>query len=159
MTERRLMQAIEDQIPQLQRYARFLEAAPDRADDLLQDCLERGVSCMDRFETGTDMRAWLFTIMHNLFIDRARRRQRRGPHVPVEDWLVEIGQPPDQIDRLRLKDLDRALAGLKPRDRRILRLVVIEGKPYRDVARELDIAVGTVKSGLSRARRRLARAA
>ncbi|MCF3630806.1 sigma-70 family RNA polymerase sigma factor [Thalassospiraceae bacterium LMO-SO8] len=159
MTERRIMQAIEDQIPDLYRYARFLEATPDRADDLLQDCLERGVSRLDRFQAGTDLRAWLFAIMHNLFIDRARRRQRRGPHVPVEDWLAETHQPPDQIDRLRLKDLDRALAALKPRDRWILHLVVIEGKRYRDVARELNIAVGTVKSGLSRARRVLARAA
>lgn len=159
MTERRLMQAIEDQIPQLQRYARFLEATPDRADDLLQDCLERGVSRLDRFQAGTDMRAWLFAIMHNLFIDRARRRQRRGSHVPIGDWFTEIHQPPDQIDRLRLKDLDRALTVLKPRDRWILRLVVIEGKRYCEVARELDIALGTVKSGLSRARRVLARAA
>ena len=159
MTERRIMQAIEDQISDLYRYARFLEATPDRADDLLQDCLERGVSRLDRFQSGTDLRAWLFTIMHNLFIDRARRRQRRGFHVPVDDWLVDFHQPPNQIDRLRLKDLDRALAALKPRDRWILHLVVIEGKRYHDVARELNIAVGTVKSGLSRARRVLARAA
>ncbi len=153
------MQAIEDQIPQLQRYARFLEATPDRADDLLQDCLERGVARLDRFQAGTDMRAWLFAVMHNLFIDRARRRQRRGAHVPIGEWLTEIHQPPDQIDRLRLKDLDRALTVLSPRDRWILHLVVIEGKRYHDVARELDIALGTVKSGLSRARRALARAA
>ena len=135
MTERRIMQAIEDQISDLYRYARFLEATPDRADDLLQDCLERGVSRLDHFQSGTDLRAWLFTIMHNLFIDRARRRQRRGFHVPVDDWLVDFHQPPNQIDRLRLKDLDRALAALKPRDRWILHLVVIEGKRSRRRAR------------------------
>ncbi|PIW29781.1 MAG: RNA polymerase subunit sigma-24 [Rhodospirillales bacterium CG15_BIG_FIL_POST_REV_8_21_14_020_66_15] len=153
------MQEIEAQIPHLRRYARSLEPAPDRADDLMQDCLERGMSRIDRFEAGTDIRSWLFAIMHNLFIDSMRRRRRRGHHVPVEEWLEETHQPPDQIDHLRLQDLDRALADLKPRDRWILHLVVFEGKRYQDVARELDIAVGTVKSGLSRARRRLTRAA
>lgn len=146
---------IEHKIPQLKRYAQALTRNRDQAEDLVQDCLEKAVSHTHQFTPGTDMKCWLFAILRNTHIDGQRKIKRRGVHVEFEDWLHEAHQPPAQYAHVRLGEVGRAMARLRPCDRRVIRLVVFEGMKYHDAAHKLDIAVGTVKSRLSRARRAL----
>jgi RNA polymerase sigma-70 factor, ECF subfamily len=147
--------AIEGHIPSLRRYARSLTGSIDRADDLVQDCLERAVARFQQFQPGTDLRAWLFTILHNVHCDQARRRARRGTHVPLEDCDHLLRLPARQGDNLEVRDLRRAFASLSDDHRRILLLAAVEGFSCEECASILGVAVGTVKSRLSRARENL----
>ena len=147
--------AIEAQIPSLRRYARALTGSVDRADDLVQDCLERAIARFDQFQAGTDLRAWLFTILHNVHCDQGRRRSRRGTQVPLEDCEHHLKMPARQTERLELRDFARALRSLSTDHQRILLLAGVEGFSCEETAQILGIAVGTVKSRLSRARENL----
>lgn len=147
--------AIEAHIPALRRYARALTRNPDRAEDLVQDCVERALRRRHQFHPGTNLRTWLFTILHNLNCDALRREQRRGPHVPIEEWSKTAQMPADQPGYVHLRDIDQALDRLAEKDRQILLMVGCNEYSYEEASAELDIAVGTVKSRLSRARARL----
>lgn len=147
--------AIEAQIPALRRYARALMRDPERADDLVQDCLERSVSRFEQFTPGTNLRTWLFTIMHNLYCDEMRRVRRRGPHVPVSEWESSAQTPPTQSSAVEMREFEEAFKRLPERDQQLLMLVAVEGFSYEEVSEVLDVAVGTVKSRLFRARGRL----
>jgi RNA polymerase sigma-70 factor, ECF subfamily len=147
--------AIEAQIPSLRRYARALTGSVDRADDLVQDCLERAIARFDQFQAGTDLRAWLFTILHNVHCDQGRRLSRRGPQVPFEDCEYQLKIPARQTERLELRDFTRAFRSLSTDHQRILLLAGVEGFSCEETAQILGIAVGTVKSRLSRARENL----
>jgi RNA polymerase sigma-70 factor (ECF subfamily) len=147
--------AIEAQIPSLRRYARALTGAVDRADDLVQDCLERAIARFEQFRPGTDLRAWLFTILHNVHCDQGRRRLRRGPEIPLDDCDHQLRIAPRQNQRLELRDFARAFRSLSTDHQRILLLAGVEGFSCEETARILGVAVGTVKSRLSRARENL----
>ncbi|GAB4155937.1 MAG: hypothetical protein Tsb0016_27610 [Sphingomonadales bacterium] len=151
-TETMSLDCLSEEMPHLRRYARSLVRQPDLADDLVQDCLEKAVTHIDKFTVGTDLRCWLFTIMRNSHIDAMRKQQRRGPHVEIEEWYRETWRPPEQEHYLRVQDVVAAMEKLRPCDQEVVRLVVAEGMLYKDVARRLGVAVGTVKSRLSRAR-------
>ena len=143
------------EIPRLRRYARALTGDPTRADDLVQDCLERACTRLALWRHGSNMRAWLFTIMHNLFVNQIRREQHRA-EVSLEQFPAE--QPtsrPAHDASLELRDLDRALQRLSQEQREVLLLVGLEQFSYAEAARVLDIPIGTVMSRLSRARERL----
>lgn len=144
--------AVEGHIPSLRRYARSLTGSVDRADDLVQDCLERAVARFEQFQPGTDLRAWLFTILHNVHCDQARRKSRQGTQVPLEDCDHLLRLPARQGHSLELRDLHRAFLSLSPDHQRILLLAGVEGFSCEETARILGVAVGTVKSRLSRAR-------
>jgi len=152
-----ILDQMEQQIPHLRRYARALTRDPDAADDLVQDALERAISRLDRFREGTDLRSWMFTIMHNLYVDHCRRRQRRGVQVPLEEWTPRAHQAASQPDAVALGDLSDNLERLRASERDVIRLVGLEGMKYEDVARSLGVKVGTVKSRLFRARESLRR--
>ncbi len=142
------------QIPRLRRYARALTGNAVRADDLVQDCLERALSRRDQWRPDSDLRAWLFTIMHNLHIN-AVRRERNGPQFTElldEDNYVAAYAVDGQ---LQLRDLETALLRLAEEQRTVLLLVAIEELSYAQVSAVLDIPVGTVMSRLHRARERL----
>ncbi len=142
------------QIPRLRRYARALTGNAVRADDLVQDCLERALSRRDQWRPDSDLRAWLFTIMHNLHIN-AVRRERNGPQFTElldEDNYVAAYAVDGQ---LQLRDLETALLRLAEEQRTVLLLVAIEELSYAQVSVVLDIPVGTVMSRLHRARERL----
>jgi len=144
------------QIPRLRRYARALAGDAVRADDLVQDCLARALPRLDQWQAGTDMRAWLFTILHNLFVNECRR-QGRQPDIAA---LVESAVPGrcDNADEdVRLCELQSGLQRLPPEQREVVLLVSIEGLSYRQVARVLGIPVGTVMSRLHRGRQALQR--
>jgi RNA polymerase sigma-70 factor, ECF subfamily len=146
--------AIESQIPSLRRYARALSGSADRADDLVQDCLERAVARFEQFEPGTNLRAWLFTILHNIYCSQWRLRRRQGTQVPLKN-CEHLRLPPQQVQSLELRDVYRALLRLSPEHQRILLLAGVEGFSCHEAAQILGVPVGTVKSRLSRARENL----
>jgi RNA polymerase sigma factor (sigma-70 family) len=154
-----MMLLIEPLIPALRRYAHGLMRDRATADDLVQDCLERAISCWHQRRGDNDFRSWIFTILHNLAINRMRQKQRRGPHISLEDadegWLTLA---PRQEDGLRHDDLMRALHGLPEDQRALLLLISVEDLSYAEAANVLKIPIGTVMSRLARARERLRRA-
>lgn len=150
-----MLHQVEPLIPALRRYARALLRDRAGADDLVQDCLERAVSRWPQRRDG-DVRSWLFTILHNLAIDRFRQRKTRGPHIPIEDAQeADVGEPAAQDGRLMYQDVLAKLARLPDDQRAVLLLVAVEDLSYSEAAKVLDIPVGTVMSRLSRARERL----
>lgn len=149
------MERVAAEIPALQRYARVLARDEAGRDDLVQDGLERALRNAERFEEGTNLRSWLFTIMRNAYIDGYRKVQRRGRHMALEDCADALVTPAPQHAALELNRTLPKIAAMSERDRTIFELAVFEEMPYRDVAERLDIAIGTVKSRLSRARRAL----
>ena len=140
-------------VPRLRRYARALAGNRDDADDLVQDTLERAWSRAGLWRSVVDMRAWLFGIMHNLHVDALRRG--RLAVVPIDEDTPEAAVPPAQGERLAVLDLQAALDRLAPEQREVLLLVALEDMAYADIARTLDIPLGTVMSRLSRGRERL----
>jgi RNA polymerase sigma factor (sigma-70 family) len=139
------------QIPRLRRYARALTRGDvTAADDLVQDCLLRAVSKSHLWQEGTDLRAWLFTILHNQYVNQVRRAVREGTAVALSDTKTEpvLARAPDQ----EVRDLERALAQLPDEQRSALLLVGMEGMNYDEAAAVLDVPVGTIRSGLSRGR-------
>ena len=139
-------------IPRLRRYARALVGDRATADDLVQDTLERAWSKLHLYRRGTDLRAWLFTVMHNVHVNRVRALRLTDT---LEDEMPELAQRPAQGDALLVRDLDRAIARLPSEQRAVLLLVTLEEMSYEEVARTLGIPIGTVMSRLSRARDKL----
>lgn len=143
-------------IPRLRRYARALTGERGVADDLVQDTLERAWNKFHLWRRGSDLRAWLFTIMHNVYVNQLRSRTAH-PVVSLEEGDFH---PPEQVsesDRLEIRDLDVALRKLPDEQREVLLLVGLEQLSYEEAARALGIPIGTVMSRLSRARERLRR--
>jgi RNA polymerase sigma factor (sigma-70 family) len=139
-------------IPRLRRYARALVGDRASADDLVQDTLERAWAKLHLYRRGTDLRAWLFTVMHNVHVNRVRATR---PVDPLDEEMPELAQRGTQPDALLVRDLDRAI-GLLPADQRaVLLLVTLEEMSYEEVAKTLGIPIGTVMSRLSRAREKL----
>jgi RNA polymerase sigma-70 factor (ECF subfamily) len=152
-----LSHQIEAEIPRLRRYARALTRDVVAADDLVQDCLLRGLAKMHLWKEGTDLRAWLFTILHNQYVNQVRRAVREGAAVSISDTEPSLTRAPDQSKRLELRDLDRALARLPEEQRTVILLVGLEGMRYEAVAEIIGVPVGTVRSRLSRGREALRR--
>jgi RNA polymerase sigma-70 factor (ECF subfamily) len=147
-----------EHVPRLRRYARALLTNRELADDLVQDTLERALSRSKMFEAGTDLRAWLFTIMHNVFVNQLSRASARAVHVSVDDDAYresDFAAPGDQLRSLEVRDLDYALQRLPAEQREVVLLVGLEEMSYAEVAIALDVPVGTVMSRLSRGRERL----
>ncbi|HWI38965.1 MAG TPA: RNA polymerase sigma factor [Burkholderiales bacterium] len=139
-------------IPRLRRYARALVGDRTTADDLVQDTLERAWAKLHLYRRGTDLRAWLFTVMHNVHVNRIRATRAVDP---LEDDMPELAQAQRGPDTLLVRDLDRAIARLPADQRAVLLLVTLEEMSYDEVARTLGIPIGTVMSRLSRAREKL----
>ena len=142
-------------IPSLRAFAISLSNSPDRADDLVQDTIMRAWKNIDRFEPGTNLNAWLFTILRNLFHSEYRKRRRE-----VEDgdgsYAASLRVAPEQVAKLDFQDMRTALAKLSQDQREALLLVGAEGLPYEEAARICGVAVGTIKSRVNRARIHLA---
>jgi len=143
---------LEDQIPRLRRYARALTRNATRADDLVQGCLVRALAKQHLWQPGTDMRAWLFTILHNQHVNDARSAKREGVSTAFEATRSIPTVAPNALALLQLRDLERAIAGLPEGQRQVILLVGLEGMRYEEVASVLDVPVGTVRSRLSRGR-------
>lgn len=147
---------IEQHIPRLRRYARALTGDRTVADDLVQDTLERALNKLHLWRRGSDLRAWLFTIMHNVYVNQLRSRSGH-PTVPLDDEDFLPAERTNETDRLEIRDLDLALRRLPDEQREVVLLVGLEELSYEETARALGIPIGTVMSRLSRARERLRR--
>lgn len=147
---------IEPHIPSLRRYAWALAREEAAVDDLVQDALERAIARWHLRRRDGDVRAWLFAIMHNLFVSQYRTRRRRPTVVPIGDWdqPVESGAE----GRLSMRDILAALAELPSEQRAVVLLVGVEDFSYEQAARILDVPIGTIMSRLSRGRDKLRRA-
>ncbi|MBL8385791.1 MAG: sigma-70 family RNA polymerase sigma factor [Burkholderiales bacterium] len=143
-------------IPRLRRYARALAGDRPRADDLVQDTLERAIAKWSLWRPGTDLRAWTFTIMHNIFVNQVRRSTRDAmatDPAALAELELDDGQVADTL--VRINGIERALAQLPDEQREVLLLITLEGLSYDETAHTLGIPAGTVMSRLSRARARL----
>jgi len=145
-------QSLIELIPRLRRYARALVGDRATADDLVQDTLERAWSKLHLYRHGTDLRAWLFTVMHNVHVNRVRAAR---PTDPLDDEMPELAQRATQGDSLLVRDLERGIAALPLAQREVLLLVALEDLSYEETARALGIPIGTVMSRLARAREKL----
>lgn len=150
---------LEALIPRLRRYAHALARHPLQPDDLVQDALERAWSRRRQWREGSDLRAWVFAIMHNAFIDQLRRIASRGGDVESTSIIAGLDGPGSPLvvdaDSGTRLDLERALAALPEDQRAVVLLVGLEDLGYRDAAEVLGIPIGTVMSRLSRGRARL----
>ena len=149
-------QSLVGHIPALRRYARSLTGDAWNADDLVQDTLERACERWQLWAAGSDLRAWLFTLMHNLFVDgtrRAVRQQGRRVDLDVEDATQDFALSGDGAEQVL--DLQRCLLRLPADQREVLLLVTLQDLRYEDVASITGVPIGTVMSRLSRARTRL----
>jgi RNA polymerase sigma-70 factor (ECF subfamily) len=146
---------LEAVVPRLRRYARALTGTREAADDLTQDALERAWQKRALWQPGTDLRAWMFTIMHNVFVNGTRKGR---PTVSLEDLAMEDSRPAAGTSvetGIVLGELARSLALLPEEQREVLLLVGLEQFSYAEASEMLGVPIGTVMSRLSRARERL----
>ena len=141
-------------VPQLHTFARSLTRDGVRADDLVQEALMRAIDNIERFKPGTNLKAWLFTIVRNEHYSQLRRRKFEAHGVDTS-LLPEPSVPPDHDGKLELRELNRALASLSPGQRTALILVSASGFSYEEAAAICGCAVGTIKSRVARARETL----
>jgi len=141
-----------EHLPRLRRYARALTGEVTRADDLVQDTVERALIKLDLWQPGSDLRAWLFTLMHNIFLNQIRSR---GPADSVLDESLDTAVSGGQLEALGARDIHAALARLPEPQREVMLLVGLEQFGYEEAAQILGVPVGTVMSRLSRARERM----
>jgi len=146
---------IQATIPNLRAFAMSLTGNIDNADDLVQETLVRAFAHIDSFEPGTNLSAWLFTILRNLFRSEYRKRKRE-----VEDaegsFAATLSTRPEQTGRIEFKELQQALEKLRADQREAVILVGASGFSYEEAAEICGCAVGTIKSRVNRARIRLA---
>jgi len=145
--------ALAAEIPRLRRFARVLTRGSEMADDLVQETLLRAIAARSQFEPGTNLRAWLFTILRHTRAAAARRAARS----PIQhtDTLPDAAVSGGQEERHVMQDVARAFRRLAPIHREALWLVVMEGMDYAEAARIMNIPPGTLRSRLSRAREAL----
>jgi RNA polymerase sigma-70 factor, ECF subfamily len=147
---------IEVQIPGLRRFAcALLRGDRERADDLVQDTLERALSRWHLRRTEGNLRGWLYTILYNRFLSDQHRLKRRGPHDALTEETKLPGIDGGQDSALEHRDLLRAFTALPEEQRSVLLLIGVEDLSYEEAARVLRVPIGTVMSRLSRGRERL----
>ena len=150
-------------IPRLRRYARVLAGDAARADDLVQETLARGWEKRRLWQPGTDLRAWLFTIMHNVFVNQRAGAMREAANVSLDAesdtgfgaWQVPV--PAAQFARVELAEILQQVGRLPAEQRETLLLAAVEEMKYEEIAAMMSVPVGTVMSRLSRAREKLRR--
>lgn len=147
-------------IPRLRRYARVLTGDASRADDLVQEALARAWEKRRLWAAGSDLRAWLFTVMHNVFVNQRAQARHERNHVSLDAdgeagdaWQVPVRDM--QYTRMELVELTQHVGRLPVEQREVLVLAVVEELRYEEIAAVLQIPVGTVMSRLSRAREKL----
>jgi RNA polymerase sigma-70 factor (ECF subfamily) len=149
--------ALREHITHLFRYARMLVRNRPDAEDLVQDCLTRMLSRDDRHEPVRDMRRYLLTATRNLYITQIKQRIRQAPTLTLADAIEELGYPPAQNDRLKLRDIQRGLEQLPAGQRDAILLVSLEEMSCQQAADRLSVPIGTIQSRVHRARAMLKR--
>ena len=146
---------IEATLPNLRRYARSLTRDTVAADDLVQECVARALAKLHLWRAGTDMRAWLFTILHNHYVSQHRRATCASTTIEWSDCAQALTCAPQQVERLELRDLERAIMSLSEEQRTAVVLLGLTPANYREIASAYDVPVGTIRSRLSRGRETL----
>ncbi len=147
---------VEPHIPSLRRYAMvLLRYDEDRSDDLVQECLLRALSTWHLWRRPGNLRAWLFNMMHNIYVNDVQKAAARPNVIELQEYLPGISVPPEQGDGLALREVAQSVQRLPDEQRQILLLVGLEGFSYEEAAQITGVPVGTVMSRLSRARRKL----
>jgi RNA polymerase sigma-70 factor (ECF subfamily) len=147
----------EQYIVDLRRYARALLGDPQEADELVQECLLRALARPHFWRRVKNVRAYLFAIMHNAYVDQMAARRRVGTPVGLDQVVTRLSHPPVQHATLELRDMASALSRLPGEQREVVLLVALEGLSYQETADALGIPLGTVMSRLSRGRDALRR--
>ena len=148
-------------IPRLRRYARVLTGDAARADDLVQDTLARAWEKRRLWQAGTDLRAWLFTVMHNVYVNQLALIRRDAANVSLDAdttgfaWQLPVRG--NQVDRVELLEVVEQMGRLTADQREVLLLAAVEEMRYEEIAVLLAVPIGTVMSRLSRARDKLRR--
>lgn len=153
--ESAIRNSLSDSLPDLQRFAASLTGNSADAKDLVQDAAERALRRQSLFEDGTNARAWLFTIMKNIYIDKCRAQARRGHAEPLENHEAHLVDAPRQLASLEVQDLQHAMNDLPRSERELVVLAGLKGHEYERLAKQFGVAVGTIKSRLSRIRSKL----
>lgn len=136
----------------LRRYALVLTRKPDEAEDLVQETLTRAIAAAHTWQPGTDLRVWLFRILHNAHISNLRKQKvRTEAQIELPDPVIE----PNQTHRVELQQVLEALEQLPEHQRQPIMLIAIEDMSYADAARTLDVPLGTFMSRLGRGREAL----
>lgn len=148
---------VERYVADLRRYARVLSAGRGDADDLVQECLARALSRPNFPDDIRNVRAYLFTVLHNVYVDQVSRRAETKDAVDFEEVAGSLPQPASQPAAIELRDLARALDLLPEEQHRVVMLVGLEGLTYEETAQVLDLPIGTVMSRLFRGREALRR--
>lgn len=141
-------------LPSLRAFARSLARNPAQADDLVQDTLVKALANVERFEPGTNLRAWLFTILRNHYYSQLRKSKREVEDVEGR-YAARLSSRPEQDGSVDLDDFKVAFAQLAPDHREVLTLVGASGCSYEEAAQICECAVGTIKSRVNRARKKL----
>ncbi len=142
-------------LPDLRAFARFLVRDRIAADDIVQDSIVRALAALDQFQPGTNLKAWLFTILRNQFYEQGRRRKREASALQ-ERFDEAAPADPQQLARVEITDLQQLIWRLPPRLREALILVGAQEMSHEEAAGICNVPVGTMKARLSRARSRLA---
>jgi RNA polymerase sigma factor (sigma-70 family) len=147
---------VEPLIPALRRYATMLSKDRSTADDMVQDCLERTFTHWRLRDPNGPLKAWVFSILHNLAMDHLRRTRRRGPHLAIDDIdEAALAVPASQENAVNHDQVLSAIDRLPEDYRNVFLLIAIEEMSYAEAASILHIPVGTIMSRLYRARMRL----
>jgi RNA polymerase sigma-70 factor (ECF subfamily) len=144
-----------EQIPALRRYARTLKTTADQADDLVQDTVERALGRMALFQPGTNLRAWLFTLMRNIAITQARKAALRRKYALELIAMERQSMSPSQIDTVLVKRSLAQIGALSAGEREAVTMLGVQDLTYEEAAAATGLPVGTMKSRLSRGRSRL----
>ncbi len=155
MSSDRIRQSLTAYLPNLRAFAIALCRDTDQADDLVQEAMLNAWKGIDSFKPGTNLRAWLFTILRNTYFSQCRKRRREVLDDPA-DYIAKLSVPPDQQGRVDARDLTTALARLTDEQREALLLVAAEGFAYEEAAVICNCPIGTIKSRVNRARHQLA---
>jgi RNA polymerase sigma-70 factor, ECF subfamily len=151
-----LRDSILQSIPHLRAFAMSLAGNADQADDLVQEAIVRGLGHIEQFQPGTNMQAWLFTILRNQF-HTAYRKRKREVEDPEGGYAARLAVPPEQMRHLDVEDLKAALTKLPVEQREALLLVTAQGFSYEEAAEICRTKIGTIKSRVHRARTELAK--
>jgi RNA polymerase sigma-70 factor, ECF subfamily len=149
---RETISAMKAEIPRLRRFARYMTRDADYSDDLVQECLARAIANIESWQPGTNLRAWLFVILKNVFRNDKRRAQHDMAYRNGLEKDTLAYAPAQQHNHLLLTEVQQAFLQLTDDHREVLMLIAVEGLRYEEAATVLNISVGTVKSRLSRAR-------
>jgi len=161
MTRKKWENRLAEQLPHLLRYAKALTRNNELAEDLVQDCLERAWTKKLMWNPSRKLRPWLFSIMHNLFINQLNKRTVSTTSISnfntddavMQDIVGNVNE--DNSHLLQLRDLQAAMGKLSPEYREIILLAGLEDLSYKEIAKITNVALGTVMSRLSRAREKL----